>query len=137
MHWLLATSLLLLNFGWICGHEIGSADYKADSEGELIGCLKSSNPEEIKKLRLNIFKKEILLRLGLDKEPENPSIEAAVQTNKGDSRDYDAIRAGHLLQDKEVKPCVEVDKRTSRLVVYFPEEVETELSQAGMLQSRA
>lgn len=130
MHWIATTtSLLLLVQLSHCSAVEYNSDQANKTENELLGCLKTSNTDEIRRMRLNIFKQELLLRLNLDKEPENPAPEV-VQMYKDQLRtaEYKAVRASHQLQDKEIRPCVEVDKRISRLVVFFPNKVETEIS---------
>ncbi len=133
MHWIAATTcLLVLHCGWICAVEY-NADQADKTESELVGCLKSSNTEEVRQMRLKIFKQELLLRLNLDKEPENPPPEVVKMYREKFSKEYNAVRASHQLQDKEIRPCVEVDKRISRLVVFFPDEVNVgeEISSSG------
>ncbi len=134
MHWIVAIiCLLLLQCRWICAVTVEETDVdqSSKSESELLGCLKTPNTDDIRKMRLSIFKQELLLRLNLDKEPENPPPEVVQKYKKKFSQEYDAVRASHQLQDKEIKPCVEVDKRVSRLIVFFPDEVGTEISSAA------
>lgn len=124
MLWPLRTTTLVLFLQCWC-----FCTGKADSEAELLGCLSRSNsPERIKKLRLPLIRQDLLARLGLDKEPANPS-PRDVQISKerpGSQQQFDAVQIGNELQDQTQKPCVNIPERTSRLLVYFPAEVQTE-----------
>ena len=113
LHYLTAAYLLCLECSWILGTE------------DRLHCLKTSNQHLVQKLRLNLIEQELLLRLNLDKAPENPDPETLKKYKEAARDEYEAVSSAQKIVDDTTKPCVELDRRTSKLSVLFPQQVVT------------
>ena len=70
--------------------------------------------------RLEALKQEILMRLGLDEEPSNPS---ASDVNITDPQFQELLKRVQQVQDLTVrKPCANLDFRTKEVLLFHPTE---------------
>ena len=111
LHYLTAAYLLCLECSWILGRE------------DRLHCLKTNNHNDVQKLRLELIEQELLLRLNLDKAPENPDPELVKKYKESARDEYEAVSSAQKKQDDATKPCVDLDRRTSKLSVLFPQQV--------------